>query len=303
MTSITAENLPLSAAPVSPSKPFIAFKETRSLLQRIWHVVHAIFQFIGYYLYKAVSVFFKITFNAHPAFIRPEEKDNQEFEYRKELLPWNKNEETSKGLFLFVHGYNASPEKWTSYLDEYQIKKPGCHYLAPHVPLKGDCSAETAAKPLLELVQDYTDKYPANPLYLFGFSNGARLITYIEGHLVRSGGASLKVVSIAGPHHGTPMVDIAKKIVKLTPVIHQELRFKSPTSQSLLQTARRASLCPKPIRHFFYASTEDEIIPIESAMPERDGAIYRFVHGWPHRQIPYVVQEMIYQDLFPSTAV
>ena len=136
------------------------------------------------------------------------------FVYPSKMLPWNKEpEKESAGLNLCIHGLNGSPLHWTRYVKQHQLEHPKMDTLSPHVHLKGNCSLEDAAKPLLLLVQDYMQNNPGKPVNIIGTSNGGRIAAYIESHLnpelVKK--RALTITSIAGVHYGTKMVDRLKR--------------------------------------------------------------------------------------------
>lgn len=288
-----------------PSLPFCQGLDSRTLRERVWHAVQAFFRLIIQTIYKIMRAISYAKQVIHPSYPIPLMNKEGNWSYDLGLLPWNQKEEISQGLFFFVHGYGGSPQRWSGYLQESHKKIPEAHALAPYVPERGNCPLETAGKPLLEIVQNYVNKYPAKPLYLFGFSNGARLVTYIESRLQLPQKSSLTVVSIAGAHFGSQVVNTMVKIrmadlFGMHQDLRRELRYYSTTSQELLKQREKAYEQREDIQasHIFYASTEDEAIqPVTAALPAIQGALYRIVHGHTHSSIMTAVFQRVWQDL------
>lgn len=283
--------------------PFRIGKETRPLCQRVWHAVQAFFRFIVYMMYRVCRIVFDCYQPENPAFIKPTYSKDGLATYNLENLPWNKQEGASDGLFFFVHGYGGRPQRWSDYLLDAQRKAPGAHHLVPHVPHRGNCPLETSGKPLLEVVQNYVNKHPGKPLYLFGFSNGTRLVTYIEAHLQLPPGSSLNVVSIAGIHSGSRVVTNMQRVARAAGM-HSELitqlSYHSVTSQELLALRETTADARRDIqaRHIFFASTEDEAIqPVSTALPGIAKALHRIVHGHAHGSIMAAVRSTVWEDL------
>lgn len=301
---MTASTITLSTTSLYDyAAPFRIGKDTRSLCQRVWHAVQAFFRLMVHIIYKIGRIPFDRHHAANPAFIIPSYNKELSATYNLENLPWNKQEGPSDGLFFFIHGYDGKPQRWYDYLLDAQSKAPGAHHLVPHVPHKGNCPLEEAGKPLLEVVQNYVHKHPGKPLYLFGFSNGTRLVTYIEAHLQLPPGSSLNVVSIAGIHSGSRVVTNMQKVARaagMNSELIKQLIYHSVTSQELLALRETRADIRKEIqtRHIFFASTEDEAIqPISTALPGIAKALHRVVHGHTHSSIMAAVRSTVWQDL------
>ncbi|WP_068469594.1 esterase/lipase family protein [Candidatus Protochlamydia phocaeensis] len=193
---------------------------------------------------------------------------NNFWSYSADQFPWQ-NAQTSAGLFLFIHGLRGTPLCWAPYLNRLQQDNPEAHCIAPHVPERGNCSLETAAEPFVEMIRHYAAKFPGQPIHLIGVSNGGRIVSYLENQLTPEDlqGRRLNVVSIAGVHYGTPLIDQAAKwrvlpFLGLHPRIAEDLKWESLSAQRLLQQWRNKQLTWQQagisVRHFFCATVDDE---------------------------------------------
>lgn len=297
----------MTIAPITASASLAQplLQDRRLLKERVWHTVQAIFRYIGHLFMRLLRALFsceKPFLSAN--YPSPHKTAEGLYAYKLEDLPWHKDEK-SEGLFFFVHGLGSNPLRWADYLLDCQKALPRAHYLAPYVPLRGNCILEIAAKPLLSIVQSYVNKYPGKPLYLFGFSNGARLVTYIEAELQLPEGSQLHIVSIAGPHHGSQVVNMAIKtnmaaMYKMDRQLQNELTYHSTFSRNLLRLREERAAARSPsilVKHFFYASTEDEVIrPCKAALPEIAG-MKTVIHGYNHSGIVAAVRQRVWQHL------
>jgi hypothetical protein len=223
------------------------------------------------------------------------------YEYPKEVLPWNEAKE-SNGIYFFIHGLFGFPSDWNTYVDTIQTKQNDIHVFVPHIPLKGNCSLETAGKPLLEALENYLKKFPGKPVTLIGTSNGGRLAAfYLESRLDPKilGNSSLAIVSIAGVHYGTKVIDFLSQmnfLPHLNDTFKEEILFGNKAAKSCLEAWHKKQSIWKEhnqkVRHLFCATTEDEQVrDISCSLPYHQDAVstYKIVSGHSHTSI---VEEM-----------
>lgn len=278
---------------------FYQYKDNRDSFEKFQHRVQAIFgQFLYYFELAPLKVFSQDT----PITPIPTQGEDGKFHYNLKALPWNQTEK-SEGLYLFVHGLHGTPLHWKKYFPALEKKKPGVHYVAPHVPSKGNCPLEQACIPILQIVKNYLEKHPGKPIHLIGTSNGSRIISYIETQLDTASmkGRTLTVTSIAGVHHGTTWITTLEKtrLAVLHSKLVKELAFESEFSKILLGLWKAKQEEWKAaninVRHYFYATTEDELVqPLSSSLPiidEKD--THRIYHGCGHSQIVEKVREVV----------
>ncbi len=215
-----------------------------------------------------------------------------------ESLPWSASND-SKGLYLFIHGLRGHPTDWNSYQEEIKRKNPHAHLFAPQVPLEGNCALETAAYPLLEVVNNYLKKFPGRPVTLMGTSNGGRIAAYIESKLDPEilGSSRLSIVSIAGVHNGTKVVDLVKKLhllplARLNKDLADEFIFGSRVAKENLSAWQNKQYVWKhqnrSVRHLFCATTEDEQVrDLTSSLPYEGtmNSVYKVFNGHSHTSI------------------
>lgn len=231
--------------------------------------------------------------------------------YPKDSLPWNQSGE-SQGLYLFIHGLKGSPTHWNEYCKEIRQNDPEAHIFVPQVPLEGNCDLETAAKPILDVLEDYLKKFPGKPVALVGTSNGGRIAEYIESRVNPEllGVSHLSVVSLAGVHYGTKLMDQVKKmgLLFLTGVnkkLADEFLYGSgPAKQNLTLWQNRQGIWARQnraVRHLFCATTEDEQVRgNESSLPYHNASLcaYKVVHGHSHTSIVDGVRNDVMEWLF-----
>lgn len=215
-----------------------------------------------------------------------------------QALPWSASND-SKGLYLFIHGLRGHPTDWNSYQEEIKRKDPHAHLFAPQVPLEGNCALATAANPLLEVVSNYLKKFPGLPVTLMGTSNGGRIASCIESKLDPEllGTSRLSIVSIAGVHNGTKVVDLIKKLrllplAKLNNDLAEEFAFGSRVAQENLSAWQNKQYVWKyqnrSVRHLFCATTEDEQVrDLTSSLPYEGtmNSVYKVFNGHSHTSI------------------
>jgi pimeloyl-ACP methyl ester carboxylesterase len=262
---------------------FREFDDDRSLPIRIWHIVEACFHMIAH-LMKMAWRALTLSYN-DPIYPAP----FGGFDLAR--LPWN-DAPSSEGLYLFIHGLGGRPHDWINYLEALD---PQFHRLAPFIPHAGRCPLQDAAAPLIPILEDYLEKFPGKPVYLVGTSNGGRIAAFLETALSpeKLEGHALSVISIAGVHGGTVMMDFLKQIGAafiFSPDIADNLSFNSPHSQELLhrwqEKQNEWALKGIKVEHHFYATTEDEQVrPISSSLPHIPDAQYHLIHGHAHMTI------------------
>ncbi len=280
--------------------PLVQIEDHRSVIRRISSIVYAclkqiidLLNMVKFYLY-----FFS---KRNVTFLQPTKSGNT---YSYKSLPWGKDK-SSKGLYLFIHGLQGFPSSWGGYVQKVRAIAPKAHSIAPYVPERGNCSLKTAAKPLLQLVKAYLKKFPGKPIHLVGTSNGARIASYIENHLTveEMKGRQLNVVSIAGVHYGTKLVDWLDKFYFLpltgtNRALVKEFLWGSPFAKKLLEKWKAKQIEWKiheiQTRHLFCIGLEDEkVLWHSSALPSLSGAKYLAFSGENHQTVVSAAQDDI----------
>lgn len=296
--------------PIHHSQP--AGHAHRSKAKRLGDVAKAILNISHYYWHKT-SLRAKYTFvKRNPAYLHPR-LNHGKYEYDLKQLPWNQaNAHPSQGLYLFVHGLRGTPLNWSKYIHYLKKNVPNAYVVAPYVPYRGNCSLADASDPLISIVNDHLKKFPTAGIYGVGISNGSRVFSKIEVELDPKlmQQSSLTVVSIAGVHEGTKVINRAQKAkllwaARLHPAIAKDFKWKSPSSQELLQQLRDKQIVWKngkiPVRHLFYATTEDEQVrPITSSLPQlpfTPPENYKTMHGEGHLNIVHAARKEVVQWL------
>lgn len=215
------------------------------------------------------------------------------FAYKQETYPWAEAE-NSDGLYLHIHGLNGHSTNWNPYVEELTKDYPNAHILTPEVAMVGNCDLETAADPILKIVEDYLTKFPGKSINLIGTSNGGRIAAYIESKLDPEllGDSSLSMVSIAGVHDGTELFDVITPIMDYTNLskeIKEDYKPGSENAQKYLNKWKEKQATwkrlNKKVRHLFITSTEDEcVFGLNRALPyHADGkSKYKVLSGESH---------------------
>lgn len=281
------------------SYPLIQINDRRNIIQRVRDVFIATLKQVVE-LFRRVQYYFYFFKQRNILFISPVKQENR-WIYERQDLPWT-NQTDSAGLYLFVHGLRGSPRSWGGYLKQLQKDSPKAHFLAPCVPLRGNCSLETAAEPFLHILRDYMLKFPGKPVTLVGTSNGSRIISDIETRLnvAEVGQRQLNVVSIAGVHYGTKLVDWLARWHFLTkifihPVLAEEFRWGSHFAKTLLDgwKEKQAEWVRNRVnvRHLFCATLEDEkVINVASTLPIFPKAHYQIYTRENHQTVVYAAE-------------
>lgn len=198
-------------------------------------------------------------------------------------------QEESAGLYVLVHGLNASPSEWISHIAEIN-KTPGFDIYSPEVLNQGNCSLNAAAKPIFDMIVTYTRKHPSKSVCLIGESNGSRLVTWIEVELRKGAPTTpVRISTIAGVFFGSSGVDIIRenpllhRVAGLSRSVLNELSFGSDRACSLLNAVR--DINPKDPERIYdiYAGTEDVLVP-NLSLPKFPNikANYTVLHGYGH---------------------
>ncbi len=269
-------------------------KDCRTLLKKIWDVVSTVFNILKALIIRCIRTIVARNVQFATAISSKEGA----YAYPQKVLPGNQSTE-SKGLYLFIHGLRGSPTDWNNYQKPLEQKDPGAHRFAPKVALKGNCDLETAARPLLAVVQDYLKKFPSRPVTLIGTSNGGRIAAYLETHLAPEvlGSSRLSVVSLAGVHRGVKIISCMKKVgllflLRLNKKLVEEFLFGSRHAEdNLISWQQKQAIWKqegKSVRHLFCATREDEVLrDLEGSLPYHKDAdsTYKVVSGHSHMSI------------------
>lgn len=169
----------------------------------------------------------------------------------------------SKQFVVLLHGLNSSPLAWSSYLPHMP---EAC--FVPYVKDKGYCSLKEASQPILEVVQDYATRNPDVQIVLVGHSNGARIAAYLEQRLHAS---DIRLVSIAGPHLGSKLINLIAKIgmqrlFKITPQMEAELVYGGEWSKKKMRKWQ-SHADPDVERTFFAAAQDTRVFPSATCFP------------------------------------
>jgi len=208
----------------------------------------------------------------------------------------NQWKQTSKGLYVLIHGLKGHPHVWKKHRHCLRHQQPDHDVFVPHVVDQGNCTLEKAANPILEKIREYAQKHPQKPICLIGASNGGRIATYLETQLrEKSAHTEILVSTIAGVHFGSKMLDrvnhfwLMRKLVGHTDAIRQELSFSSERAKKLLDHVQNP-LRPETKRTYvFYGSTEDYMATdLRTTLPRvgSDKTVhYHVFHGYGHSSL------------------
>lgn len=210
----------------------------------------------------------------------------------------------NEGLYVLIHGLNGHPSIWDGHASAIKDLHPQAEVRQPYVPLKGQTSLESAARPISDMVRDYIQHNPGRPVTLMGVSNGGRIASYIENDL-RDIPSAIRVSNIAGVQFGSGIMntlnDWGLSRFLMSKPIQEQLPYGSQTAQDLLEAERRP-LPPKVERDFdFYATTEDtRLWPYSVALPQLGhGERHYIVHGAEHDSIVPRVRDAQLDNVIP----
>lgn len=247
--------------------------DSRRWQTRVFHIAFAVLFTLTTLLIRVYRLFFsKLTYTS------PSLGINKTYIYSTEHLPWT-NSQKSEGLYLFIHGLYGSPLVWERHANGIKSLAPNTHIFTPRVPMKGNCSLEIAATPFRKAIKNYLTKFPYSPVTIIGTSNGARIALYVETRinpdLLRH--TQLRIISLAGVHYGTYLVNLIKKfglmtLSRLDMKLADEFMYESDAAKSNLfawhMRQRLWNERKMDVKHFFCAASEDEqVISASSALP------------------------------------
>lgn len=218
--------------------------------------------------------------------------------YPEEKQPWLRSH--SKILVVFIHGLNSSPLAFSNYLTEFLERTDGVHYFAPYVYKRGYCSLSEAVAPIMDVVQNYAYQYPNNTIILIGHSRGATIAARVEQKLKAK---NIRLVSIAGPHYGSKIVEWAARWNLTERLGFTEQTIKEMTYQGDLVKGKltkwqeaQKKYCEdgKQVKRFFFAATCDmRVYPMETCFPDLPDSTYYQVRRESHESIVDGVREQV----------
>ncbi len=219
--------------------------------------------------------------------------------FRREWIPLSKIEPGSRHLYVFIHGLDGSPLRWSVYVKKLELQSPEANYIIYPVPKKGDCGLREASEPLVDQVKAYIRQFPnTESICLIGKSNGTRIAARVERQLSELI-QSIHTASISGVHQGTRMMAFVKMFCSLHPKVVRDLTYRSERSLLLLDKWRHSLQMAKgPRSHFFYVSLEDEaVVPPESGLVRIGTDDQHFVfRGYTHRNLADVICDKVLVD-------
>ena len=214
-------------------------------------------------------------------------------------------------LFLFVHGLNGSPSCWRKYIEKIKYKYNNSEksptIITVNVPNKGNCKLDTAVCSIYKIVKNYISKFPNNPIYLFGFSNGTRIIFQIEYYLrYDHPQIQVHIISIAGVFKGTLIMNgygaTLFSFLYSEDTI-REMSYKSKRSQILLEDIKQ----PLPLNvvryYIFYYSLDDIlVVPQSSAICDtcKENTRYFEVNSEGHNSLLNYVCDHVLNEVYCS---
>lgn len=216
------------------------------------------------------------------------------------VQPWIKA--PSSRLVVLIHGLNSSPLCWSKYIQELSKEEPSTHYFAPYVYKKGYCKLKVAARPIFEVVESYSMKYPDNPIFLIGHSNGARIAQYIEDKLEAN---KIRLISIAGPHAGSNLINWIERLglnwlTGISESMASELKYNGEWANKKINQwqAKSAIKTGRIVKRIFFASADDlRIFPYNSCFPKLPNSTYYLISGESHVTIIDAVSEMVLNEV------
>lgn len=241
-----AQNLPLIHDAKTLKQPkFSSLNDDRWLITKIYHLIVALFKelpFVVHYRKMGAKLENELQRKVFWKFTDPDIKN------------WAKD---SKGAVFFIHGFHGEPQVWSEHL---KLIPSNLDTRAFYIPNQGNCSDKVALDGIVEVINDYAAKFPDKPIVIYGFSNGARLLLHLDEQLSINNPIYFK--SISGPHYGTKVMNIAKKIcccLRPHPQLEERLPYGNQTALALLKNLREKPLNPKR-KYDFYASESDQTI-------------------------------------------
>lgn len=205
--------------------------------------------------------------------------------YADNFQPWQNG--CSSRLIVLIHGLNSSPLCWTKYIQKLFECEKSTSYFIPYVYKKGYCKLKKASQPIFNVIKNYADQYPHNPIILVGHSNGARIAQYIERKLEAK---NVKLISIAGPHFGSKLVNWITYLhlnswFGLSASMTNELKYNSEWVNRKLIKWQKNSVRNEDnsVKRIFFASADDlRIFPNDTSFPILPSSTYILIGGESH---------------------
>lgn len=268
---------------------FTPLSDNRGLLSRIYDATLAAFKEMGMRRQRRYNPMLNRVF---PVAQKTEEGIGYHFE-----RPWTNGR--SKELVVLIHGLRSSPLTWSKYLAEFDDADEERSYFAPHLYKKGYASVDEVATPILKEIQLYKDQYPDNRVILIGHSYGALTAGYIEQRLPNA--RNVHLISIAGPHCGTNMVNWMERarvggLVGFTPRMTDEMRFQGSwaTRHLIDWQAKKDDTDNTNTRHFFATADDWRVFPAKSSFPNLPNSSYCLVSRESHVTIVEAVKDDVF---------
>lgn len=239
-----------------PEKEVFKLKESflkqETLISKVEIIVRSIFCKISFFFKKIICLFRK----------------RFEFFYPNSIL-----DNKSKGLFVFIHGFNSSPGVWNDHIVKLEVDGDGYDFIRPSVPERGRCSLDKAIEPIETLIDNYIKKFPEKPICFISHSNGSRIALELEDRLRKKAPTTpVKVSSVAGAVLGTKRIDFINKLrvgnTFCGRAFADEMRYLCDHVKCLWEKTNKA-LPDGVVRSYdFFASTEDVVIrPVSASFP------------------------------------
>lgn len=228
---------------------FSLFNDRRNMLEKIWDLVCALFndiRFTAQFTFGAGCLERTIQ---KKVFWRPTEQD---------VTAWNVQ---SCGVAFFLHGIGEkNPYIWMNHIQSITKACSEMDLRAFYIPKRGECANEEAIADIVKVIRDYVQTNPGKPITLYGVSNGARLLLHVDEALSDLENTPIYFQSIAGPHFGTCVMDMAERVLqcfgKNRDAIN-ELKFNADRELIKRLKERKAM----PLRAYdFYATECDPLV-------------------------------------------
>ncbi|MBJ7449086.1 MAG: hypothetical protein JHC93_01855 [Parachlamydiales bacterium] len=196
----------------------------------------------------------------------------------------------NKGLYVFVTGLLGHPIWADKHRLQLRKDQPDMEVRIPFVYQGGNCSLADAATPISDMVNDYIEKFPGNPICLIGTSNGGRISLEVERR-ARGKGAAIRVSAASGIFFGSTVIDRLKKIKPvrflLKPILLEELSTGSETAKALIKAVKQPLVGKDKRSYEFFAAKHDNCIPnFDSCFPKiGENPQYILKHNETHMSI------------------
>ena len=227
---------------------FVQFRDERSLVTRVYHLAVSLMKdllFVVRYRIEGRSLEERI---GKKVFWHPTEKGVDD---------WNHD---STAAAFFVHGLNGVPSIWTDHINTIAKEHPKMDMRAFHVPRQGDCSVEDAIRDIVKVIRSYHAAHPGRPIVLYGVSKGAQALLHMDRALEDLKDTPIYFQSIAGPHHGSYMMDLVSQIglsFLYSKEAVDELKLQNQKSKEIIDHLRKRKF--NPLRRYDFYATECDI--------------------------------------------